>query len=377
MGAVVPPTGAARSAPGAQRVQRALVVDPDPAVQRALDAFLAQRGFLVTCAPDGERAMTLIEARQFSLAVVELELPVSAGLRVPSALGADVVPPALAPRPSTPAGAVPLGFDFIEKARARRPGLPVIALCSEERYEWAVTSLRLGLLDYVVKPPRPVDLGPLLQAALDRRKEAVDAVLALSELKTATDEILRHLVRLHRESVDLKEKLEADSEELGLVAEYNLLAVTSDEVLLVDLGRLAAARNMRLTQAQSGEEALRMIDELYFNMVVVDEVLPGINGVEVVKRIHARAPDTEQVIVVGFTSADAAIRAMELGAGAFLVKPIDLAQAGERLDGVRSRQELSVSARKYLAAFRERYREFLDRYESVRHLLRRLKPEDL
>src|SRR5262245_20337645 len=94
--------------PAGQRVQRALVVDPDPAVQRALDTFLAQRGFLVTCAPDGERAMTLIEARQFSLAVVELELPVSAGLRVPSATGAEVVAPAVTPRVSTPAGATPL-----------------------------------------------------------------------------------------------------------------------------------------------------------------------------------------------------------------------------------------------------------------------------
>ncbi len=332
----------------ARSLDRVLVVEPDPAVQRSLDQWLTRHGFLATAVPDGTRALSLIETRDYAVLVIELDLPDQSGLEV------------------------------IEKARQLKPGLPVVAMASEERFDWAVGCLRAGVLDYVVKPAKLDALGPTLEPALERRKTVVESRRTLAELNAVTDEFLRHMVRLERENIDLREKLEGDSDDqAAVVDEFNLLLCTADALLADELGALAEQHGMRLTTVGSGEEALKTLDDLYFDVIIVDNVLPGLEGLEVVRRAHAKVPDSELVIVVGFTSADAAIRAMELGAAAFLLKPLDPSQAAERLEGLRKRHELSGKMQRYLTLFRARYREFLDRYQSVRERLAVLKPEDL
>jgi NarL family two-component system response regulator LiaR len=73
-------------------------------------------------------------------------------------------------------------------------------------------------------------------------------------------------------------------------------------------------------EAEDGAEAIRLTHEVWPNIVLLDLVMPGINGLEALRRIKAERPETKVIIVTAHTE-DAYRRAAEDGgADAFLVK---------------------------------------------------------
>ena len=73
-------------------------------------------------------------------------------------------------------------------------------------------------------------------------------------------------------------------------------------------------------EAEDGAEAIRLTHEVWPNIVLLDLVMPGINGLEALRRIKAERPETKVIIVTVHTE-DAYRRAAEDGgADAFLVK---------------------------------------------------------
>lgn len=91
--------------------------------------------------------------------------------------------------------------------------------------------------------------------------------------------------------------------------------------------------------AGDGAEALRALAEADFDAAVLDIVLPDTSGLELLRVIRDRNPDTVVVMVTGFASLDTAMEAVRLGAYEYLRKPFgaaDLARIVER--GIESRR---------------------------------------
>ena len=80
--------------------------------------------------------------------------------------------------------------------------------------------------------------------------------------------------------------------------------------------------------AASAEEGLRAAAADAFDVVVLDIRLPGMDGLAALPRFRERVGDAPIVLITAFGSLDTAVRALEVGAFEYLVKPFDLDQAG-------------------------------------------------
>jgi DNA-binding NtrC family response regulator len=94
----------------------------------------------------------------------------------------------------------------------------------------------------------------------------------------------------------------------------------------------------------SGEEAVRRIATLEPDVVLLDLRLPGMNGLEVLKSIHASAPATEVVMLTGHGSIDTAIESIRIGAFDYVVKPCPLDELHIRIQRAIERRSLRQRA---------------------------------
>jgi DNA-binding NtrC family response regulator len=74
--------------------------------------------------------------------------------------------------------------------------------------------------------------------------------------------------------------------------------------------------------AESGEEALKMMETQDFSILVMDVRLPGKTGIQILKEIKALKPQIKSIVITAYPSADLAVEAMKLGAVDYLIKPI-------------------------------------------------------
>ncbi len=83
-------------------------------------------------------------------------------------------------------------------------------------------------------------------------------------------------------------------------------------------------RGMNVVTAASGMDALLQIEKGSFDIVVLDLAMPGMDGIETMKRIKARKPHTETILLTGHATLKTGIEAMKSGAEDYLEKPVDL-----------------------------------------------------
>ena len=103
-----------------------------------------------------------------------------------------------------------------------------------------------------------------------------------------------------------------------------VLVVDDDEMIRRLVRTVLEADDFDVIEAPDGEQALTMIDELHPSVVVLDIMMPGINGVEVCRRLdHGH---TKVVILTARDDADLADECMAVGADAFLTKPFSSIQ---------------------------------------------------
>ena len=105
------------------------------------------------------------------------------------------------------------------------------------------------------------------------------------------------------------------------------LLIVDDEALYRELltSRLGRAGH-RLAEAADGETALEYAAQHPVDLALVDIKMPGIDGIEVLRRLKALDPSIEVVILTGHGSVDNAIAAMKLGAFDYLSKPYKLTE---------------------------------------------------
>ena len=113
-----------------------------------------------------------------------------------------------------------------------------------------------------------------------------------------------------------------------------ILAVDDQRYFRELLEGLLTEEGYDVVTASSGEEALRILDQSHFDIVLTDLVMPGMDGNDLVHRVKARDPEQEIVVVTGVVDVKTAVDAMKLGAAEYLIKPFDretLATAIEKI----------------------------------------------
>jgi two-component system response regulator PilR (NtrC family) len=101
----------------------------------------------------------------------------------------------------------------------------------------------------------------------------------------------------------------------------NILVVDDEEILQDVLGLLLRKEGFRPLLARSGEEALMVLDRETVDLVLLDLMLPGMSGLEVLRQIRQRDPEQVVVVITAFSSIEGAIEAMREGAFHYIPKP--------------------------------------------------------
>ena len=104
----------------------------------------------------------------------------------------------------------------------------------------------------------------------------------------------------------------------------DLLLVDDDDDLREDMSRFFSRRNYNVSECAGGEQALSFVDQRAFDVIVLDMMMPGMTGLELLERLKQRGADGEVVMLTGKGSIETAIEAMKLGAREYLTKPISL-----------------------------------------------------
>lgn len=102
-----------------------------------------------------------------------------------------------------------------------------------------------------------------------------------------------------------------------------VLVVDDELIVRESLAQLLASRNFAPVPVETGEKVLKLIEQNSFDIMLLDPKLPGIDGMEVLKKVKKRNPDTEVVIMTAFASVGSAVEAMKQGAYDYVTKPFD------------------------------------------------------
>src|SRR2546422_11127364 len=107
---------------------------------------------------------------------------------------------------------------------------------------------------------------------------------------------------------------------------HRILIVEDDEIFLRPLQRTLEVEGYDVLVVGSGEEAVELLKNGDVDLVLPDKRLPGIDGVELVRRIKSDRPDLAVVVMTAYGTIGSAVEAMRLGAEDYLVKPFEAAE---------------------------------------------------
>lgn len=108
-------------------------------------------------------------------------------------------------------------------------------------------------------------------------------------------------------------------------AETPSILIVDDEAIIRDLcARIL--KDYRILQAENGQEALRVLDQNPVDLVLVDIMMPVMNGLDLLQSIKEQNPEQLVIVMTGYTDKEIILRALKAHADDFIQKPINLLQ---------------------------------------------------
>jgi two-component system, NtrC family, response regulator AtoC len=105
--------------------------------------------------------------------------------------------------------------------------------------------------------------------------------------------------------------------------QINILLVDDEEPIREAMLLLLKAADYRITACASGQEALQILANEQFDIVITDLFLPDITGIDILTKAKGLFPSLEVILITGHASAETAVRAMKEGAFDYITKPLN------------------------------------------------------
>jgi DNA-binding NtrC family response regulator len=104
----------------------------------------------------------------------------------------------------------------------------------------------------------------------------------------------------------------------------HILVVDDDDLIRRTVEKLLTRQGFDVTLAENGEEAVEKASTQAFDMVISDVRMPGIDGVETIRRIREYQPNICAIIITGYASEETPVHALKLGVQDYIFKPFDI-----------------------------------------------------
>jgi len=123
------------------------------------------------------------------------------------------------------------------------------------------------------------------------------------------------------------------------------LIVDDDESIRKVLKAILEEKGYRVDTADSGKKAIEKTEKAFYNLALIDIRLPDIEGVKLLSKIKETTPKMRKVIITGYPSLQNAVEAVNKGADAYIIKPLNmdktLATIEEQLKKQREEEKFS------------------------------------
>ena len=136
-----------------------------------------------------------------------------------------------------------------------------------------------------------------------------------------------------------------------------VLLVDDEEEFLDIMSERMRNRGMEVVTASSAKEALEKIEKDLFDAIILDLMMPDMNGLETIKAIKEKKPELQVILLSGQATLEKGIEAMKLGALDVVEKPADMETLVEKIKKAESKRALIVDKKT-----QENVKEMLKRY---------------
>ena len=125
-----------------------------------------------------------------------------------------------------------------------------------------------------------------------------------------------------------------------MMKEKSVLIVDDEKNIRLTLSQALEILKVGADTAANGEEALAKLKEKEFDLILLDLKMPGMDGMEVLRRVREIRPDIRIIIITAYGTIESAVEAMKLGAVDFIQKPFSPEEIRELVSRVTDREKL-------------------------------------
>ncbi len=100
-----------------------------------------------------------------------------------------------------------------------------------------------------------------------------------------------------------------------------ILVIDDETIIRTSCERTLAPEGYEITSAASGKEGIKFLENEPFSLILLDIKMPDIDGIEILKKITAKWPETKVLMITGYSTVEVAVQSLRLGAYNFIEKP--------------------------------------------------------
>ena len=137
---------------------------------------------------------------------------------------------------------------------------------------------------------------------------------------------------------------------------FRILVVDDEPTQLELVGGFLRKQGFEVVAAASGRAAVARFKQEPFDLVLTDQRMPDLSGLDVLDAVRAASPETAVVIMTAYGTIETAVSAVKAGAADYLAKPLNLDELLHRIHQIQDRRRLLTENRELRAALAERHR---------------------
>ncbi len=296
-----------------------------------------------------------------------------------SAQGFDVVEftsaeAALAATDGLPLAAVIVAADWADAPAAIatmlsvRPDLKILAATKLGMPSHVRLCIEAGANHLIDLKEGSQETALLLRRAVAEHQKAVRQRELLLKLRDLNEDFLRAMVRETKRNFELESVLLREEEaELGDPEKARVMVVDDELSITELLAMVIEPLGCSVVTHTDPRVAFEQLKREAFDLLICDKNMPGIDGLELLRRAKVHRPGIGTILITGFASKESAVEALQSGANAYLEKPFENIDDVFRLvSAVLAKQKDERKKRDYLHQFKERNRAFLEQYKTIR-----------